>query len=77
MQLKAIQKLEEEIRVIEEELNGKLPKEIQKAREHGDLSENAEYAAAKERQRLLGVRMTELTGQAGAAAAHRHVPDPG
>ncbi len=63
MQLKAIQKLEEEIRVIEEELNGKLPKEIQKAREHGDLSENAEYAAAKERQRLLGVRMTELTGR--------------
>ena len=61
MELKAIGKLEDEIRAIETELHGELPKLIQKAREHGDLSENAEYAAAKERQRLLGARMAQLS----------------
>lgn len=61
MQLKVIEKLEDEIREIESELHGKLPKEIQKARELGDLSENAEYAAAKERQRLLNARLTQLS----------------
>jgi len=34
---------------LEEELHFKLPKEIQKAREFGDLRENAEYKAAMER----------------------------
>ena len=53
MQLKVIEKLEDEIRAVESELHGELPRLIQRAREHGDLSENAEYAAAKERQRLL------------------------
>ena len=61
MELKAIGKLEDEIFAIETELHGELPKLIQKAREHGDLSENAEYAAAKERQRLLGARMAQLS----------------
>ena len=61
MQLKIIQKLRDEIRAIEWELHNKLPKEIQKARELGDLGENAEYAAAKERQRLLNVRMAMLS----------------
>ena len=61
MQLRVIGKLEDEIREIESELHGKLPKEIQKARELGDLSENAEYAAAKERQRFLNARLTQLS----------------
>ena len=61
IQLKVIEKLENEILAVESELHDKLPKEIQKAREHGDLSENAEYAAAKERQRLLGARMAQLS----------------
>ena len=61
IQLKVIEKLESEILAVESELHDKLPKEIQKAREHGDLSENAEYAAAKERQRLLGARMAQLS----------------
>ena len=63
MQLKVIERIEAEIRELESELHGKLPKEIQKARELGDLSENAEYHAAKERQRLLNVRMTQLTAR--------------
>lgn len=63
MQLKAIQKLKGEIAAIESELHDKLPGEIQAARELGDLSENAEYQAAKERQRLLGARMGQLTAR--------------
>ena len=63
MQLKVIEKLEDEIRAVESELHGELPRLIQRAREHGDLSENAEYAAAKERQRLLGARMTHLSAR--------------
>ena len=61
MELKVIEKLQDEIRDIESELHDKLPKEIQKARELGDLSENAEYAAAKERQRFLNARMAMLS----------------
>ncbi len=43
-------KLEEEIAALDMELRVELPREISKARAHGDLSENAEYHAAKERQ---------------------------
>ncbi len=46
-------KLQEEIAALEYELRNELPKEILKARAHGDLSENAEYHAAKERQGLV------------------------
>ena len=46
-------KLQDELNVIERELRVDLPKEILRAREHGDLSENAEYKAAKERQQFL------------------------
>ncbi|MCY4189055.1 MAG: transcription elongation factor GreA [Bryobacterales bacterium] len=60
MRLSVIGKLQDEIRAVEAELRDKLPKEIQKARELGDLSENAEYASAKERQRLLNARLAQL-----------------
>jgi transcription elongation factor GreA len=53
-------KLEEEIAALEYELRNELPKEIQRARAHGDLSENAEYHAAKERQRLVEARLAQL-----------------
>jgi transcription elongation factor GreA len=53
-------KLEEEIRQLQHELNTELPKELMKARAHGDLSENAEYKYAKERQRYLEARMGQL-----------------
>ena len=61
MGLQIIEKLEAEIRQLDYELHNELPKEIQKARELGDLSENAEYSAAKERQRLVSSRMAQLT----------------
>ncbi len=54
------QKLEDELHQLEHELNHELPKELMKARAHGDLSENAEYKYAKERQSFLTARMGQL-----------------
>jgi transcription elongation factor GreA len=53
-------KLQDEIAALEYELRNELPKEILKARAHGDLSENAEYHAAKERQGLVNARLGHL-----------------
>jgi len=53
-------RLEEEIKALDYELKVHLPKEILKAREHGDLRENAEYKAAKERQSFLEARIGQL-----------------
>jgi transcription elongation factor GreA len=53
-------KLQEEVAALEHELRHELPKEILKARAHGDLSENAEYHAAKERQGLVNARLGQL-----------------
>jgi len=53
-------KLEEEIAALDIELRIDLPREISKARAHGDLSENAEYHAAKERQGMVNARLGQL-----------------
>jgi transcription elongation factor GreA len=53
-------RLQDEIQTLEHELKVTLPKEILKAREHGDLRENAEYKAAKERQSFLQARTAQL-----------------
>ena len=53
-------KLEEEIAALDNELRIQLPREISKARAHGDLSENAEYHAAKERQGMVNARLGQL-----------------
>jgi transcription elongation factor GreA len=53
-------KLQQEIAALEYELRNELPKEILKARAHGDLSENAEYHAAKERQSYVDARLGQL-----------------
>jgi len=53
-------KLQEEIATLEYELRNELPKEILKARAHGDLRENAEFHAAKERQRFVDARLAQL-----------------
>src|SRR3954454_2983282 len=53
-------KLQDEIAALEHELRSELPKEILKARAHGDLSENAEYHAAKERQGFVNARLGQL-----------------
>jgi transcription elongation factor GreA len=53
-------KLQTQIAELEHELNHKIPKIIQHAREFGDLSENAEYKAAKERQSMVQARISML-----------------
>jgi transcription elongation factor GreA len=55
-----LKKLKDEIKALEEEFHVHLPKEIKTAREHGDLSENAEYHAAKERQGYVNARLGQL-----------------
>jgi len=54
-------KLQDEIDALKYELHNQLPMEIRRARENGDLSENAEYHAAKERQGLVNARLNQLT----------------
>jgi transcription elongation factor GreA len=58
-------KLQEEIASLEYELRNELPKEILKARAHGDLRENAEFHAAKERQRFVDARLSQLKQRLG------------
>ena len=53
-------RLSDEIKTLDYELKVTLPKEILKAREHGDLRENAEFKAAKERQSYLQARIGQL-----------------
>ncbi len=59
------QKLQEEIDELEHELSVELPKEIAVARAHGDLSENAEYKYAKERQGFVNARIGQLKKRLG------------
>jgi transcription elongation factor GreA len=56
-------KLRDEIAVLENELRIELPRAILTARAHGDLSENAEYHAAKERQSFVQARLSQLGGR--------------
>ncbi|OFV93646.1 MAG: transcription elongation factor GreAB [Acidobacteria bacterium RIFCSPLOWO2_12_FULL_65_11] len=60
MKDRLIKKFEDEIQALDRELKVELPREIKRARELGDLRENAEYAAAKERQRLVESRISML-----------------
>jgi transcription elongation factor GreA len=50
-------KLQEEIDILERELNHELPAELKKAVAMGDLSENAEYHMAKQRQEFVRARL--------------------
>jgi len=56
----AKKKLEEEIRKLGRELKDEIPKALKTAAAMGDLSENAEYQAAKERQSFLQARLAQL-----------------
>ena len=53
-------KIQEEIAALEIEMRIELPKQILTARAHGDLKENAEYHAAKERQGMVNARLNQL-----------------
>ena len=60
-------RLEEELRKLRTEDRPAIVKAIAAAREHGDLSENAEYHAARERQGFVEGRMRELEDKLGRA----------
>src|ERR1700742_435471 len=68
MKDRLIRKFEDEIAALNHELKLELPKEIKRARELGDLRENAEYQAAKERQRLVESRISMLQARVGTIA---------
>ena len=55
-----IKKLQDEIQALERELNHELPAELKRARALGDLSENAEYIMAKQRQEIVNARLAQL-----------------
>jgi transcription elongation factor GreA len=60
MTIQIKKKLEDEIRIIEYELKNDLPRELKKAAALGDLSENAEYQSAKQRQEILNAKLSHL-----------------
>jgi transcription elongation factor GreA len=65
MKERILKRFHEEIAALERELKVDLPKEIQRARELGDLRENAEYKSAKERQEILNARIAMLKKRVG------------
>lgn len=60
MELPVMRRLKKELDELRYELKAKLPKELEAAREHGDLRENAEYEACKERQGYLNARIGQI-----------------
>ena len=56
-------KLQEEMNALELEMRVELPREISRARAHGDLSENAEYHAARERQSWVSARLAQVSSR--------------
>ena len=65
MKERILKRFNDEIATLERELKIELPKEIQRARELGDLRENAEYKAAKERQEIVNARIAMLKKRVG------------
>jgi len=63
MELPVVTRLKKELQELVHELNVKLPKELQEAAAHGDLSENAEYEAAKSRQEFVRARIAQMQGR--------------
>ena len=65
MKDRILKRFNEEIAALDRELKVDLPKEIQRARELGDLRENAEYKSAKERQEIVNARIAMLKKRVG------------
>jgi transcription elongation factor GreA len=65
MKDRILKRFADEIAALERELKFELPQEIKRARELGDLRENAEYKAAKERQEIVNARIAMLKKRVG------------
>src|SRR5512139_3470185 len=63
MELPVVQLLKKELADLQYELSHKIPKDLEEARAHGDLSENAEYEAAKNRQEFVRARIGQIQGR--------------
>jgi len=63
MELPVVQRLKKELADLQYELTHKIPKDLQEAASHGDLSENAEYEAAKSRQEFVRARIAQVQGR--------------
>jgi transcription elongation factor GreA len=63
MELPVIQRLRKDLADLRHELSHKLPKDLEEARAHGDLRENAEYEAAKHRQEFVRARIGQIEGR--------------
>ncbi len=59
-ELPVIKRLRKDLDTLKRELTVDLPKELERARAHGDLSENAEWAMAKQRQEFIRARVGNL-----------------
>src|SRR5262249_10988755 len=59
-ELPVVKRLKKELEALKHELTVELPKELERARAHGDLSENAEWAMAKQRQEFLRARVGNM-----------------
>jgi transcription elongation factor GreA len=67
-ELPVVKRLRENMDVLKRELTVDLPKELERARAHGDLSENAEWAMAKQRQEFLRARLNNLEARVAELA---------
>ncbi|HYA34695.1 MAG TPA: GreA/GreB family elongation factor [Candidatus Binataceae bacterium] len=67
-ELPVIKRLRKEMETLKRELTVELPKELERARAHGDLSENAEWAMAKQRQEFLRARLNNLEARVSELA---------
>lgn len=63
MKLPIVKKISQELEQLYHELNVRIPKDLQEAAAHGDLSENAEYDAARARQDYVRARIAQLEGR--------------
>lgn len=59
-ELPVVKRLRKEMNTLNRELTVDLPRELERARAHGDLTENAEWAMAKQRQEFLRARLSNL-----------------
>jgi transcription elongation factor GreA len=67
-ELPVVKRLRKEMETLKRELNVELPKELERARAHGDLSENAEWAMAKQRQEFLRARLNNFEARVAELA---------
>lgn len=67
-ELPVVKRLRREMETLKRELTVDLPKELERARAHGDLSENAEWAMAKQRQEFLRARLSNLEARVAELA---------